>query len=402
MTIRLVTNKNSKHCGQYWIRPQTSVHGKMISAPVHYAETKSKARKIEADLIDQIKTGHDFNTGSKYLPQALSEWINKQIKMERWSPASIKTWRYTEKMVHCYLGGVKVRTCDEDTVREFITTYAREHHASITTHSTASKLLQQLRTFFLTLEGDVIIKSPVPKRPIDYFFRRDKQSITKEKYAMTDQEFQAFRQAIKDDLTQIPIQRWVVRMALWVEAETGMRPQEIQALKLANLAQDEGHWVFRINDSYSELTKGLNGHLKARRKGESRLTPPITQQLYDQLQIFKQKQEAFIKDKGLQTTSDLLFLNLTDYRLARLGYPVTQRSMNDMLKELCRRIGVNNGDLPLSCYTLRTTCGTRLARLGDYSYACNRLGNSLAVYMRYYVKTFNTGYSGLMDRYLSM
>lgn len=97
MTIRLVTNKNSKHCGQYWIRPQTSVHGKLISAPVHYAETKSKARKIEADLIDQIKTGHDFNTGSMYLPQALSEWITKQIKMERWSPASIKTWLYTEK-----------------------------------------------------------------------------------------------------------------------------------------------------------------------------------------------------------------------------------------------------------------------------------------------------------------
>ncbi len=219
---------------------------------------------------------------------------------------------------------------------------------------------------------------------------------------MTDQEFQAFRQAIQDDLNQIPIQRWVVRMALWVEEETGMRPQEIQALKLANLTQDEGHWVFQINDSYSELTKGLNGHLKARRKGESRLTPPITQQLYDQLQIFKQKQEEFIKEKGLQTTSDLLFLNLTDYRLARLGYPVTHRSMNDMLKELCRRIGVNNGDLPLSCYTLRTTCGTRLARLGDYSYACNRLGHSLAVYMRYYVKTLNTGYSGLMDRYLSM
>lgn len=73
-----------------------------------------------------------------------------------------------------------------------------------------------------------------------------------------------------------------------------------------------------------------------------------------------------------------------------------------MLKEICKRVGVNNGDLPLTCYTLRTTCGTRLARLGDYSYACNRLGNSLAVYMRYYVKTFNTGYSGLMDRYLSM
>lgn len=181
-----------------------------------------------------------------------------------------------------------------------------------------------------------------------------------------------------------------------------MRPQEIQALKYDNLTQDEGHWVFKINDSYSELSKGLNGHLKARRKGEWRLTPPISQRLYDQLQLFKQKQAEFLQEKELDSGSDLMFLNLTDYRLARLGYPITQRSMNDMLKEICRRVGVNNGGLPLTCYTLRTTCGTRLARLGDYSYACNRLGNSLAVYMRYYVKTFNTGYSGLMDRYLSM
>ena len=63
---------------------------------------------------------------------------------------------------------------------------------------------------------------------------------------------------------------------------------------------------------------------------------------------------------------------------------------------------VKSNGLPLTCYTLRTTVGTRLARLGDYSYASNRLGNSLAVYMRYYVKPFNRGYGELMDQYLNM
>lgn len=264
-----------------------------------------------------MKSGHDFVTASQDLPTAFSTWIEEQIKMERWSPASIRTWRYTEKMVHCYLKGVKVRSCNENTIREFITTYCREHHTTITSHSTASKLLHQLRTYFLTLEGDVITKSLVPKRAIDYFFRRDKQSIIQDKYAMTDQELHAFKQAIQSDLAKIPVQKWTVRITLWVEAETGMRPQEIQALKYDNLTQDEGHWVIKINDSYSELSKELNGHLKARRKGEWRLTPPISQQLYDQLQLFKQKQAKFLQEKELDSGSNLMFLNLMDYRLAR-------------------------------------------------------------------------------------
>lgn len=76
--------------------------------------------------------------------------------------------------------------------------------------------------------------------------------------------------------------------------------------------------------------------------------------------------------------------------------------MNDTMKELCKKANVQSNGLSLTYYTLRTTVGTRLARLGDYSYASNRLGNSLAVYMRYYVKPMSRGYGDLMDKYLSM
>lgn len=106
---------------------------------------------------------------------------------------------------------------------------------------------------------------------------------------LTDDELRAFKQLIQIDLQRLPIQPWVTRLALWVECETGMRPQEIQALKYENLIQDEDHWVFRINDSYSEMTKQLNGHLKSRKLGESRLTPLISEQLYQTIQDFKVK-----------------------------------------------------------------------------------------------------------------
>lgn len=109
-----------------------------------------------------------------------------------------------------------------------------------------------------------------------------------------------------------------------------------------------------------------------------------------------------MEEKGITNTKDLIFLTLSDFKLAQENKPISQRTMNDVLKELCKKANVQSDDLPLTCYTLRTTVGTRLARLGDYSYASNRLGNSLAVYMRYYVKPMNRGYSDLMDEYLSM
>ncbi|MCC4517366.1 tyrosine-type recombinase/integrase [Limosilactobacillus reuteri] len=117
---------------------------------------------------------------------------------------------------------------------------------------------------------------------------------------------------------------------------------------------------------------------------------------------FRREQQRFLSEKGIESNNDLIFLSLSDYRLAQLGKPISQRTMNDAMKELCKKANAKSNGLPLTCYTLRTTVGTRLARLGDYSYASNRLGNSLAVYMRYYVKPFNRGYGELMDQYLNM
>ena len=189
---------------------------------------------------------------------------------------------------------------------------------------------------------------------------------------------------------------------MWVEAETGMRPQEIQALRYSNITKSEGYWVLKISDSFSEKENEFNGHLKSRKIGEWRLTPPITNDLHQALHDFRREQQRFLSKKGIESNNDLIFLSLSDYRLAQLGKPISQRTMNDAMKELCKKANVKSNGLPLTCYTLRTTVGTRLARLGDYSYASNRLGNLLAVYMRYYVKPFNRGYGELMDQYLNM
>ena len=397
-----MTKENSKYYNQYRIRVQPMVNGVKIAVPVHYETTLRKAKLLEKKLVEEAKQGFTPAGANQFLSDALEQWVDHQVELDRWSPITEEAWRYTTKMVKYYCSNLRIKNCDEDSMRKFIHDYVNDHDVTVAAHSTADKILQQLRTFFLTLEGVSIIQSPVPKKALDYFFRKERQSIVKDKYVLTDEEFRKLKQLIKKDIDRLPIYSVVSRLALWVEAETGMRPQEIQALRYSNLIRSEEHWVFRIDDSFSEKEGKFNNHLKSRKIGEWRLTPPITDKLRLELLNFKEKQKRFMEEKGITNTKDLIFLTLSDFKLAQENKPISQRTMNDVLKELCKKANVQSDDLPLTCYTLRTTVGTRLARLGDYSYASNRLGNSLAVYMRYYVKPMNRGYSDLMDEYLSM
>lgn len=402
MAISKITNKSNKHFGEYRVRVQPMINGVKVSVPVHYATTEKKAKKLEQQLIADARSGFDYAGSTKILTEAFSDWVNHQVELDRWSPVTEKSWRFTERMVKQYCKGLRIKDCNQDVMRKFIHDYVNDRGVSVAAHSSADRLLQQMRTFFLTLEGISIRKSPVPKKALDFFFRKDRQSVNKPKYVLTDDELYGFKEQLQKDLVRLPVNNSVGRLALWIEAETGMRPQEVQALSFSDLVQEEGHWVFRLDDSYSELQKKMNGHLKSRKIGEWRMTPPISSDLYEAIQRFREEQNAFTEDKQIPNPNDLICLCLSDYRLARMGKPITQRSMNDLLKQLCNKVGVQNGKLPLTCYTLRTTVATRLARLGDYSYASNRLGNSLSIYMRYYVKPLDRGYGKLMDDYLKL
>lgn len=402
MSIKKITNKRSPYYGKWYVRVQPVVNGNRVTVPVQYAKTKRQAELIELKLIDNAQKGFNYSGGNQLLSDAFSAWVNRQKELDRWSPVTERTWRYTEKVVRQYSHGLKVKDCTQDTMRKLIHDYVNDRNISVAAHSCADRVLQQLRTCFLTLEGVTIVKSPIPKKALDFFFRKDRQSVVKDKYVLTDNELAQFKAVIKKDLQRLGINYCVTRLGLWIEAETGMRPQEIQALHFTDLIQDEGHWVFKIGDSYSEIQGKMNGHLKSRKCGEFRLTPPITNELYQAIQDFKNKQASFIEEKNISNPNQLIMLCLADYRLARLGKPVTQRSLNALLKVICKKAKVNSNGLPLTCYTLRTTVASRLARLNDYSYASERLGNSLSVYMRYYVKPLDSGYSDLMDRYLSM
>jgi len=57
----------------------------------------------------------------------------------------------------------------------------------------------------------------------------------------------------------------------------------------------------------------------------------------------------------------LIFINLHDYKSVSSSTPIKQKSLNDMLREIYRRLGIKFQDKRLSMYSFRHTVCTKLA-----------------------------------------
>ncbi|WP_436633956.1 tyrosine-type recombinase/integrase, partial [Lactobacillus acidophilus] len=129
-------------------------------------------------------------------------------------------------------------------------------------------------------------------------------SLTKEKYVFTSSEIEAIKKEIYKELGVCRVNYWTTRVAILIALDTGMRPQEIQALKWHQIIDDGKFKVFKINDSWSEKEKHLNDHLKSRPRGESRLTLPLSEPLLQLLEKFHHHQLEFLKENKLTNSND--------------------------------------------------------------------------------------------------
>lgn len=82
--------------------------------------------------------------------------------------------------------------------------------------------------------------------------------------------------------------------------------------------------------------------------------------------------------------NDLIMLNIKDCRLCALGYPIVQKSKNDMLKNICEQVGVDSNGLNISMYTCRHTVATKLGNISgmSYSWAASRMGHTVKMFMK--------------------
>lgn len=112
---------------------------------------------------------------------------------------------------------------------------------------------------------------------------------------------------------------------------------------------------------------------------------------------FQIKQKKYLDEYGLKNTSGYIFLNLHNYRSISSNNQllVTQGSLNDKLKDVCSKAGIEKQENSvLALYFLRVYLSSLLGNDNRISnmYACQRMGNTIQVFLSTYVKENRESY----------
>lgn len=392
-----------RHKGEYQVRiqPINKITGKRENWPVDYASNRSTAKALERQMWADYEEGMQLADGNAVFAEEFRKYINR--KKNTISPVTYRDWNNSANEFEKYFKNTKIKDVSERLVEQFARDFIRKHKATVGRATVIDHRLTHMRSFFNELIGKVVKENPVPEQYLDKFFRKNEFSVRKQRYLFTNSELELIKKQIQGALNHTTIDKWGTRLALWIDLETGMRPGEIQALKFNNLITEDGYTTFKINDSWSDYARKFNGTLKARPKGYSRCCLPISQELIDFIDTYKKEQKKFLKYHGLTNPKGLIFLNLHDYKTCANNIPITQKSMNEMLKKICGKLNISVNGSQLSMYSFRHTLCTKLANKPGISYpwAAERMGNSLSIFMRVYVKADRDVNQKMMDNWMS-
>lgn len=391
-----------RHKGEYQVRiqPINKITGKRENWPVDYASNRSTAKALERQMWADYEEGMQLADGNAVFAEEFRKYINR--KKNTISPVTYRDWNNSANEFEKYFKNTKIKDVSERLVEQFARDFIRKHKATVGRATVIDHRLTHMRSFFNELIGKVVKENPVPEQYLDKFFRKNEFSVRKQRYLFTNSELELIKKQIQGALNHTTIDKWGTRLALWIDLETGMRPGEIQALKFNNLITEDGYTTFKINDSWSDYARKFNGTLKARPKGYSRCCLPISQELIDFIDTYKKEQKKFLKYHGLTNPKGLIFLNLHDYKTCANNIPITQKSMNEMLKKICGKLNISGNGSQLSMYSFRHTLCTKLANKPGISYpwAAERMGNSLSIFMRVYVKADRDVNQKMMDNWI--
>lgn len=393
---------SGKNKGRYRVRyqPQDPVTGKKISIPSVVCDTRKEAREAEKRMVAEYLEGKykHWDLLSQTFSGALEDYIREENKLGRWEEPTLKDWSYTLRLVKEYFRKTRLVDIDQKAIQRFARNYVEEHSTTVTKDSTVSRRLQHLRQFFKSLQDKGLEVNPVPERALSKFFRRDEFTVKREKKTFSSDEIDRLEAQIYKELSNIRVNFMGSRLAILIALQTGMRPQEIQALRWDCLITEGKYHVFEIDDAWSEKYHHFNGHLKSRPRGDKRRTIPIDDRLYDTLLDFKKKQAIVLSNNDIVNKRNLILLNLKDYKLCAEGHPIGQQNMNVKLKDLCKEANIESNEA-INMYTCRHSVASKLANTPGMSYpwAAARMGHTVDMFLKTYVHAMQDQTSDMLN-----
>lgn len=396
--IKEIKTGKRKGFWQVRVQPRDPITHERVSLPTKYVKNKREATQLERRLFIEFEQGYRLNDGKLDFVTSFEKFLeSKRITI---SPVTFSNWKYSLKVFSKYFQGKKIGELNTECINQFAHQFIKDNpRAGVSSKSSLATRLNHLKCYFDSLVGTVVKTNPVPKNALKQFFRTSDFNIGQSQYVFTDDDLKRIKLQIISDFQSLHISRWGTRLAILIAMETGMRPGEIQALTFKDLIEVDGRKLFRIHDSWSDMTGELNGALKSRPQGESRDCLPLSMELVKILSRYQLKQLEFLNDHEIDNDTGRIFINLGDYRKCAEGRPISQHSFNDMLHKICDNLKIDSECKQLSMYSFRHTVSTKLANKPGMSYpwAASKLGNSVAVFTRTYVKADRDLDNQMMD-----
>ena len=390
--------------GLWSVRIQPTVNGKRTSITKR-AKTKLEAQKLEIDLKVKYagyKNGLPSITDeSKFLVE-YTKYVEK--KAQSITATTNRSWSYSLTLLNEYLKknetDIQLKDIDQHFFNDFAHWYIKNHpKASVKKSTVIDVTLAHFRAFFTFLLDKAVLNiNPIPRSYLKLFFRQSDFSTGRKWHLFSKDEVAALRKELLKEYKSSTVANSVSKLALLVDTYLGLRPEELQVLKFDQLVKYEGSYTFKIDNSWSEKDKKPNGSLKDRPKGAYRYCLPIkNSEIIDLIKEFQIKQKKYLDEYGLKNTSGYIFLNLHNYRSISSNnqLPVTQGSLNDKLKDVCSKAGIEKQENSvLALYSLRVYLSSLLGNDNRISnmYACQRMGNTIQVFLSTYVKENRESY----------
>lgn len=378
MTIEKKTSGTYK--GMWMVRAQVQIDGTMYSSKRQYVKTKTEAKHLEEALKSELRNQKRQSILDQRFDKAFDGYIDK--RQLAWSSRTLKAWRFTQRRLSEYMPHYKskIRVITYNDIYNFARTYQEVHNLKVTKDGTLNRTLQHLRTFF---KAEQINPSPCPPSPMHAIFnRREITAPSREKVTFTADEVKQLKRKIFADLKKLPVKKQASRIMILILLDTGIRPEEAQALKWSNLTVEQGHFVFTLDHAWNDNDRVPTKGLKGRYIGQTHRTLPLTRPVYEALMEYRSKQDLYLHENGIDDWGNLILPVMTDYRSASQGKPITQTSARQLLQEICKKLDFEKH---ATLYTCRHTVASNWVKSsGDWAFVADRLGTSVLQLQRTY------------------
>lgn len=309
--------------------------------------TKKECEIAAAELEKKLHGGYDISAADQFFPEYMRNWF-EIYKKGKYSKGHEHNIELSVRLVEEHFAGVRMKDITRDMYQKFLNEIAVKY----TTATVRKRHTYIKECLKMAQEEQIITRDPTYKVTI----KGHKETKSDELKYLNIEEVKKLVKEIKTNMQPRYISRYVILFGI----ATGARFSEIMGLTWDCV--DFKNKTVTINKAWDFRDKNDLGNTK---NFASVRTITIDQDTLNMLRELKKWQSEHSLKTGLRNKKNLVFIN-TKMEV------VTHNAVNKTLKNLCRKIGIQE----VTTHCLRHTHASMLLYNGvNVKYISRRLGH---------------------------